>query len=94
MIYNGAALTLTSESDSETQTYQEKNQQSPLEKAAPDFRGLKRWSSNRTYTTLNLRQGTNVQTGERRTGKTDGTSNEEWCNGVAEKSSPRITLIK
>ena len=64
-IWNGAALTLNSESGSETRTYQEKNQQPPLEKAAPDFRGLKRWSSNRTYTALNLRQGTNVRTCER-----------------------------
>ena len=65
-IWNGAALTLNSESGSETRTYQEKNQQPPLEKTTPNFCGLKRWGSNRTYTALNLRQVTNVRTCERR----------------------------
>ena len=65
-IWNGATLTLNSEFGSETQTYQEKNQQPPLEKTAPNFRSLKRWSSNRTYIALNLRQVTNVRTCERR----------------------------
>jgi len=66
-IWNGAALTWNNfESGNETRTYQEKNQQPPLEKAALDFRGLKRWSINRNYTALNLRQGTNVRTCERR----------------------------